>query len=74
MTVDLNPTGIERLVCEDITERQKFGTQKYGTTIADNPLSLLEWLNHSYLERLDDLLYTRMCIEKLKQQIAATPK
>jgi len=36
------PTGIEAIVCHDITERQKFGLAKYGTTVEDNPLPLRE--------------------------------
>ena len=37
------PDGIEAEVCADIARRQAFGKNKYGTTVAENPLSLLEW-------------------------------
>lgn len=42
------PTGIEAMVCDDITKRQQLGIQKYGTTVADNPLTHVEWLQHAY--------------------------
>lgn len=40
-------TGIERMVCNDITSRQAKGINKYGTTVADNPLALIEWVRHA---------------------------
>ncbi len=38
------PTGIEAQVCADIAARQQKGIAKYGTTVADNPEDLREWL------------------------------
>jgi hypothetical protein len=60
------PTGIEAMVCEDIRKRQQFGINKYGTTVADNPLSLLEWLNHAYQESLDYPIYLKRAIVELE--------
>jgi hypothetical protein len=51
------PTGIEAIVCADIAKRQALGIAKYGQTVADNPLSLREWLQHAYEECLDQSVY-----------------
>jgi hypothetical protein len=62
------PTGIEAMVCADIAKRQHLGISKYGTTVADNPLALREWLNHAYEEALDFAVYLRRAIEELDRQ------
>ena len=59
------PEGIEAEVCADIARRQAFGKNKYGTTVAENPLSLRAWLNHAYEETLDLSVYLRRCIEEI---------
>ena len=64
----IKPTGIEATVCEDIAMRQHLGISKYGTTVADNPLALREWLNHAYEEALDFAVYLRRAIEELDKQ------
>jgi hypothetical protein len=56
---------IEAEVCADILERQKKGMAKYGTTVADNPLSLRQWLQHAYEEHLDAAIYLRRAIQEL---------
>jgi hypothetical protein len=58
-------TGTEAAVCRDIAERQALGIQKYGCTVADNPLTLREWLQHAYLETLDKAIYLRRAIEEI---------
>ena len=60
----MSATGIEALVCADIERRQRLGIAKYGTTLADNPLSHREWLIHAYQEALDMALYLRRAIEE----------
>lgn len=67
------PTGIEKMVCEDIARRQALGMAKYGTTVADNPLSLQQWLQHQYEELLDAAVYCRRAIEELKDQSNINP-
>ena len=57
--------GIEANVCLDIGSRQEMGIAKYGTTVADNPLSLRQWLQHAYEEALDLSVYLRRCIEEI---------
>lgn len=60
------PSGIEAIVCQDITSRQQLGTVKYGTTVADNPLPLRDWLQHQYQELLDAAIYCRRAMEELE--------
>ena len=59
------PEGIEAEVCADIARRQAFGKNKYGTTVAENQLSLRAWLVHAYEEALDLSVYLRRCIEEI---------
>jgi hypothetical protein len=53
------PSGIESLVCDDIAKRQQVGIAKYGTTVAENPLTHAEWLQHAYEECLDMAVYLK---------------
>ena len=53
------------MVCEEIARRQQMGIAKYGTTVADNPLPLREWLQHAYEETLDKAVYLRRAIAEL---------
>ena len=59
------PEGTEAEVCADIARRQAFGQNKYGTTVAENQLSLRCWLHHAYEEALDLSVYLRRCIEEI---------
>ena len=65
------PQGIEALVCDDITERQALGINKYGRTVANNPLCLLEWLEHAYQECLDQAVYLRRAMAEIDKIMAA---
>jgi len=58
-----NPTGIEKMVCEDITKRQALGIKKYGTTVADNKLTHDQWLQHAYEEALDLAVYLKRAMQ-----------
>lgn len=62
MTTAHIPTGIEAEVCNDIASRQALGVKKYGTTLADSPAPLRDWLEHAYLETLDKALYLKRAI------------
>lgn len=53
---------IEALVCEDIKTRQAKGIAKYGTTVAENPLTRKQWLQHAYEEAMDLSIYLKRCI------------
>ena len=61
------PEGIEAEVCADIARRQQVGIDKYGTTVAENPLSLLDWMRHEYEEQLDAVVYKRRQIAELEK-------
>ena len=58
--------GIEAEVCADIEKRQALGIRKYGTTVADNPLSLAQWLDHAYEEALDMAIYLKRAKKELE--------
>ena len=60
-------TGTEARVCEDIAKRQQLGLQKYGISVADNPLLLKAWLQHQYEELLDAAVYCKRAIEELEK-------
>ena len=61
----------ESEVCADIKRRQELGIAKYGTTVAQNPLDLRQWLQHAYEEKLDDAVYMKRAIQELDKIIAA---
>lgn len=52
-------------VIDKFRSRSEVGINKYGTTLEENKLSTLEWLNHLQEELMDASLY----VEKLKNQI-----
>ena len=60
--------GIEANVCLDIGSRQEMGIAKHGTTVADNPLSLRQWLQHAYEETLDKAIYLKRAIAEIDAQ------
>lgn len=60
-------SGTEQRVCEFIAARQQFGLNKYKTSVADNPLSAIEWLQNFREEIADALVYaTRLQEQMLK--------
>lgn len=61
----------ETAVCNDIKSRQQLGINKYGQTVAQNPLELRQWLQHSYEEKLDDAVYMKRAIQELDRMLAA---
>lgn len=61
------PTGTEKRVIDDITKRQQLGFKKYGMTVANNPLSLKQWLQHAYEETLDLAIYLKRSIEEMEK-------
>lgn len=56
---DEQATGIEAEVCRDIAARQAKGIAKYGATVADQPHSLRDWIQHAYEEALDMAVYLK---------------
>jgi hypothetical protein len=55
--MEIEVTGIEAIVCKEIARRQQLGIKKYGITVADNPLALIEWVRHAKEEALDLAIY-----------------
>jgi hypothetical protein len=49
------------------------GIKKYGTTVAENPLSLREWLQHAYEETLDNAVYLRRAIAEIDKTKPSYP-
>ena len=54
---------IVKTVVEAFLKRSNDGLEKYGTSLAREDLSTLEWLNHAQEELMDAVLY----IERLKK-------
>jgi hypothetical protein len=61
----INTDPILTKVMTKYFDRSEMGIKKYGTTLENNSLPLMEWLNHLQEELMDATLY----IEKLKQEI-----
>lgn len=55
----------ETIICQEIKQRQAKGKNKYGTTVAENPLTLREWLEHAYHECLDMAIYLRRAMQEI---------
>ena len=55
----------EALVCVDIRYRQQMGIKKYGTTVAGNPLTKQQWLQHAYEEALDLAIYLKRLMQEI---------
>lgn len=60
----------EQEVVADIFYRQMKGIEKYGTTVAANPLDLRQWLQHQYEELLDAAIYCKRAIQELDREKA----
>ena len=58
-------------VCADLQQRSERGVQKYGTTLAGNPIGLRAWLQHQYEELLDAACYARRAIAEIDSQSGA---
>jgi hypothetical protein len=67
--MNIEVTGIEAQVCQEIARRQKLGIQKYGITVADNPLAVCEWVRHAKEEALDLAIYLTKLESTLKAML-----
>ena len=54
--------SIVNSVIKQFVSRSNEGIKKYGTTLKDNNLTTLEWIEHAKQEAMDFILY----LEKLK--------
>ncbi len=68
MTEPPAPCATVEAVRADLRRRAEFGLAKYGQTVADNPATLREWLNHAYEETLDKAVYLRRAMDELDRQ------
>lgn len=61
-------SGTEARVCALVAQRQQLGINKYGTTVADNPLSLRAWHQNHLEELLDAAIYVQRIIEQIDKE------
>ena len=64
--MNIEVTGIEAIVCQEIARRQRVGLSKYGITLANNPAEIVARLQYFKEELLDGALYAEWAIQKLK--------
>ena len=57
---------IVEIVVNRFIQRSELGIKKYGTTLDKNELPLIDWLQHSIEEKMDDILYMQRAIEEIK--------
>ena len=60
---------VENVVAK-FSSRSEVGVKKYGTTLEENELTLIQWLNHLQEELMDATLY----VQKLKEELEDNPK
>jgi hypothetical protein len=56
---------IVEAVRADLRRRSEVGIQKYGTTLAGNPIDLRAWLEHLLEELLDASCYVKRAIVEM---------
>ena len=61
-------TGTEKRLCELVAARQQLGLKKYGFSVADNPLTHRQWLQHGLEEALDLAVYLLRSIEEIDRK------
>jgi succinate dehydrogenase flavin-adding protein (antitoxin of CptAB toxin-antitoxin module) len=52
----------------EFKRRSAVGFKKYGTTLAENDLSLLQWLQHAKEEAMDQVLYLQRAIDEIRRK------
>ena len=61
----------EQEVCKNILDRQQLGIKKYGRTVAGNPLTERQWLQHAYEEALDMAIYLKRLMQEMDAKNSA---
>jgi hypothetical protein len=64
---EVKPDPIVESVVNQLRDRSVVGIRKYGTTLNDNNISTLEWIEHAKQEAMDFILY----LERLKKDLNA---
>jgi len=59
---------IVSMVIAQFRSRSKLGIEKYNTTLAENDLSLVEWLEHAKEEAMDQVLYLERAINEIRSK------
>lgn len=59
---------IVSMVIAQFRSRSKIGIKKYNTTLAENDLSLVEWLEHAKEEAMDQVLYLERAINEIRSK------
>jgi hypothetical protein len=57
--------SIVKTVILNFTNRAEIGFKKYNKNMDRDDLSLIEWIDHSIEEKMDDILY----MQKIKSEI-----
>jgi len=57
--------SIVHTVVKKFTSRAEIGYEKYKTNMDRTDLSIVEWIDHSIEEKMDDIIY----MEKIKQEL-----
>lgn len=58
---------VEEYIVEEIRRRRKHGLQKYGQSVDDNKLTLIQWLQHAKEECLDQAIYLERAIREQRK-------
>jgi hypothetical protein len=61
----------ESEVCKNILDRQQLGIKKYGRTVAGNPLTERQWIQHAYEEALDMAIYLKRLMQEMDAKNSA---
>jgi len=59
---------IVSMVIAQFRQRSSIGIEKYNTTLAENDLSLVEWLEHAKEEAMDQVLYLQRAIDEIRRK------
>jgi hypothetical protein len=58
---------VEQIVISFVN-RSELGIKKYGKTLDKNELPLIDWLQHSIEEKMDDILYMQRALNELNKK------
>ena len=61
----------EKEVCKNILDRQQLGIKKYGRTVAGNPLTERQWIQHLFEELLDASIYCKRLMQEMDAKNSA---
>lgn len=59
---------IVSMVIAQFRERSRRGIEKYNTTLFENDLSLIQWLEHAKQESMDQVLYLERAIYEIRSK------